>query len=61
MYPGVTVNLVQGHGVTVVLCFCPAPDNDHGVFDQGGSVEEAGQGLRSKDMTHPGYLPLSFE
>lgn len=50
LYPGVTVDLVQRHRVTVVLCFCPSPDNDHGVFDQGCSMEETGQGLRSKEI-----------
>ncbi len=50
LYPGVTVDLVQRHRVTVVLCFCPSPDNNHGVFDQGCSMEETGQGLHSTEM-----------
>lgn len=50
LYPGVTVDLVQRHRVTVVLGFCPPTHNDHGVFDQSSSVEETGQRLYSKDI-----------
>lgn len=49
MDPCVTVNLVQRHRVAVVLLFCSSPNNHHGVFYQGGSVEETGQRLRPKE------------
>lgn len=45
MYPCVTVNLVQRHGVTVVFLFRSPPYNNHGVFYQRCRMEEPGQGL----------------
>lgn len=50
--PCVTVNLVQRHRVAVVFLFCSSPNNHHGVFYQGGSVEETGQGLCRKERGH---------
>lgn len=49
LYPGVTVDLVQRHRVTVVLCFSPPSHNDHSIFNQSSSMEETGQGLHSKE------------
>lgn len=49
MDPCVTVDLVQRHRVAVVFLVCSPPNNHHGVFYQGGSVEETGQGLCGKE------------
>lgn len=52
MYPCVTVDLVQRHGVAVVFLVCSSPNNNHGVFDQGRSVKETGQGLCGRERRH---------
>lgn len=52
MDPCVTVDLVQRHRVAVVFLFCSSPNNHHGVFYQGASVEETGQRLCRKARRH---------
>ena len=43
--PGVTVDLVERHRVTVVLLLAPPAHYDHGVFNERCGVEEAEQWL----------------
>lgn len=47
-YPGVTVDLVQRHRVTVVFCFCSPTNYNHCVFDQSSSMKETRGGLQNK-------------
>ena len=60
LYPSVTVDLIQRHRVAVVFCFCPSSDNDHGVFDQGCSVEETGQWLQNNDMIQQEWVSYLY-
>jgi len=60
--PGVAVDLVERHRVTVVLLLAPPTHYDHGVFDERRGVEEAEHWLRrggSRGHMIKGVLPLA--